>query len=165
MEEIIIQQKRSVLGKHLFISILFIVIAYFLYIDKNNYYPLREIGSIACMIFFGFTAIVFFIKIIILKPLLIVKPEGLYYQEIFIPWSEINDFSLFAFRENFQYLKIHINNYSEVVKQFSPTTRRKIELNKKYSGETLMLSLSSTGLKPLEVLQKLKDYLALASNL
>lgn len=133
-----------------FLSILFSFEA-FLLRDK--------IILIACIIYFGLASLIFFVKWITLKPILIVKNEGLYCHNIFIAWSFITDFSVSSFIGNSEFILIHFKDYDAVLNKFPVWKKKLFKMNKNFAEETLPIMLLGTGLKSRDVLNNLKKYL------
>jgi len=162
MEDLVITPKRVYMLKQISILLLFSFIFYHCYLIIPNY---KRIGALLFSISFAFIAIaLLFFKFIILKPVLTAKTEGLYYQSIFIPWNNVNDFSLISTTENSQTILINLNDYDELIKQFNPLKRKIVMLNKLSAGEVLPVSLFGTNLNAQDVLKKLKDYLELTKK-
>lgn len=154
----IIQPKRKYMLKPIFLFLLVTTFLYFCYRVAPPY-DYRKFIVLAFAFVFGFLAISTLIKFITLKPYLIIKSEGLYYQGIFIPWENVNDFSQNPIYHKSPIILINLNNFDEVIKQFNPIKRRIVMHNKKTLGDVLLVSLLGTNLQKLDVLNRLKKHL------
>lgn len=162
MEDLIIKPKRIYVLKQIGITFIFAIVFYHCYLIMPSY-NYKRIGALIFSIFLAFVAILLFIlKFILCKPILVAKTEGLYYQGIFIPWNNVNNFSLIPITQKSQMITINLNNYDEIINQFNPLKRRIVRLNKMQAGEVLPVSLFGTNLNSQEVLKQLKDYLEIA---
>ncbi len=160
---LIIQPKRIYMLKFIFSLLFFTVLFYFCYKIAPPYDYTRFFGlTLSCL--FGVITIGALRQFILLKPSLIVKTEGLYYQGIFIPWSNVNNFSLNTVNKSSQMILINLNNYDEVINQFNPIKRKIVMLNKLSVGDVLPVSLLGTNLKLQDTLEKLKYCLEIANN-
>ncbi len=164
MQDIVLEPKKTHFFKAFGASLLFVLVAVFLFIIAGN--PSRpefiqitdKIVAVIIGGFGGFGSIIILYKFFTTREKLIVNEVGIIYYGTLIPWDSIEEFTVCPIN-TVDFLLMQLKNYDEIAATLPQNNKSLNKLNKLLIGEAFIIDSKYWGFKPEDLKNILKKYL------
>lgn len=167
MEDFILKPKRFLLLGYLLLGILMMSTCYFCLPIANIFHlnlPISvQFWAFIGIILLGVGVLIIFIKLLTLKPILIVNKDGILCFGILIPWSNIKCFSIYNLATS-GFLIIEVENFDCLYEQLSFSNKILTKGNIPYIGKNFLIPSQGTDYEATELKDILQKYMEIYSR-